>query len=178
MKIRDHDHNKYITTQEFNTLTADNFAVRLAQTKLATKDDEEADLDNKVKNINEKATSNKTKHVLVENELDELSEEVELISTKELTKDLINEYSILKGAKKFYLGALQNYLVFISANKYNEFYSDTEQICSSKSEGMSEESIKNTSESSNTFAPSLIYYRPLGHATFAGNCLRLNSISL
>ena len=31
----------------------------------------------------------------------------------EPTKDLINVYSILKGAKYFSLGILQNYLVFI-----------------------------------------------------------------
>ena len=30
-KITDHDHDKYITTQEFNKLTADNFDARLAQ---------------------------------------------------------------------------------------------------------------------------------------------------
>ena len=32
------------------------------------------DFDDKLKNLNKKATSNKTKHVLVENELDKLSE--------------------------------------------------------------------------------------------------------
>ena len=35
----EHDHNKYITNQEFNTLMTSNFAARLAQTKLATKID-------------------------------------------------------------------------------------------------------------------------------------------
>ena len=30
-KITDHDHGKYVTTQEFNKLTSENFAVRLAQ---------------------------------------------------------------------------------------------------------------------------------------------------
>ena len=35
----EHDHNKYITTQEFNTLMTSNFAARLAQAKLATKTD-------------------------------------------------------------------------------------------------------------------------------------------
>ena len=29
-KITDHDHYKYITTQEFNTLTSESFAARLA----------------------------------------------------------------------------------------------------------------------------------------------------
>ena len=38
-KILDHDHLKYISNQEFNKLTADNFAVRLAQANLATKAD-------------------------------------------------------------------------------------------------------------------------------------------
>ena len=38
-KILDHDHGKFITTQEFNKLTADSFAARLAQANLATKVD-------------------------------------------------------------------------------------------------------------------------------------------
>ena len=36
-KINDHDHDKYITTQELNKLTADNFAARLAQANLESK---------------------------------------------------------------------------------------------------------------------------------------------
>ena len=65
---------------------ADNFA-----TKLSTKDDiadflKETDFDNKL-NINKKVSSKKSKHVLVENELDKLSGKIELISTKGLTKD-------------------------------------------------------------------------------------------
>ena len=36
-KISNHD--KFITTQEFNKLTAENVAARLKQTKLASKDD-------------------------------------------------------------------------------------------------------------------------------------------
>ena len=106
-KTLDHDHGKYITKQEFNNMMADNFAARLAQAKLATKDDiadfvKQTDFDNKLKNINKKVTSNKTKHVLVVNELDDLSEKVELVSTKGLTKDLINGYSIPKDAKYFF----------------------------------------------------------------------------
>ena len=38
-KILDHDHDKFITTQEFSKLTADSFAARLAQANLATKVD-------------------------------------------------------------------------------------------------------------------------------------------
>ena len=36
-KILDHNHGKYVTTQEFNNLTVDIFVARLAQTKLTTK---------------------------------------------------------------------------------------------------------------------------------------------
>ena len=37
MKFTDHDHNKYITTPEFNKLTAENLAARLAEANLASK---------------------------------------------------------------------------------------------------------------------------------------------
>ena len=40
---------------------------------------------------------------------------VKAISIKGLTKDLINKFSILNGAKYFSLGIFQNYLVFIPA---------------------------------------------------------------
>ena len=71
--------------------------------------------------IDEKVTSNKTKYVLVENELNELCKKVEVISTKGLTKALINVYKILNAAKYFSLGMIQNYLVFISAKNYFNF---------------------------------------------------------
>ena len=58
-KILDHDHSKYIATQEFNQLMADSFAARLAEAKLATVDDivdlvKKTNFDNKIKNINKK----------------------------------------------------------------------------------------------------------------------------
>ena len=80
------------------------------------------DFDDKLKNLNIKVTSNKAKHVLVENELNELSNKVEAISTKEITNDWINKCKILNGIKHFSSGILQNYLVFISANKYFTFF--------------------------------------------------------
>ena len=48
---------------------------------------------------------------MAENELNELSKEVKLISTKELTKGLINNYSILNSGKYFGENESQNYLV-------------------------------------------------------------------
>ena len=59
---------KYITIPEFNKLTTENFAARLAQANLVTK----TDFDNKLSSLNRKITSNKTKHLLVENELKKL----------------------------------------------------------------------------------------------------------
>ena len=44
----DHDHNKYITTQEFNKLTTETFTARLAQANVASKND----IANFIKRIN------------------------------------------------------------------------------------------------------------------------------
>ena len=52
------------------------------------------DFDNKLSGFNKRINSNKSKHVLVENELNELSNKVKTISTKRLTKDLIMEQDI------------------------------------------------------------------------------------
>ena len=43
-KLIDHNHDKYITTPEFNTLAADVFNTRLAQANLITKTDFDAKL--------------------------------------------------------------------------------------------------------------------------------------
>ena len=40
-----------------------------------------------------------------------------VISTKGLTKDLLNNYSICTDGRYFCAGVLQNYLIFTSANK-------------------------------------------------------------
>ena len=62
-KFNNHNHDKYIATQEFNKLAADVFNAKIAQANLITK----TDFDDKLSNLNRKITSNKTRHVLVEN---------------------------------------------------------------------------------------------------------------
>ena len=62
-KYTDHNHDKYITTPEFNTLVASVFNARLAQAYLVIK----TDFDAKLSSLNRKVTSNKSKHLLVEN---------------------------------------------------------------------------------------------------------------
>ena len=56
-RITDHSHDKYITTLEFNKLTAENFAARLALENLVTK----TDFDDKLINLNKKLTQTKQK---------------------------------------------------------------------------------------------------------------------
>ena len=63
-KITDHNHDKYINTPEFNNLAAAVFTARLAQANLVTK----TDFHTKLISLNKKINSNKTKHLLVENE--------------------------------------------------------------------------------------------------------------
>ena len=53
------DHSKYITTPEFNKITAENCAARLSQTNLASKNDvavlvNKTELDDKLRNLNKK----------------------------------------------------------------------------------------------------------------------------
>ena len=43
-KLTDHNHDKYITTPEFNTLAADVFNARLARANFVTKTDFDAKL--------------------------------------------------------------------------------------------------------------------------------------
>ena len=64
-RITDHDHNKYITTPEFNKLTSENFAARLKQANVVTK----TEFDNKITSFNKRVTTNKTTYLKVEKKL-------------------------------------------------------------------------------------------------------------
>ena len=82
-KLTDHNLDKYITTSEFNKLTAEKSAARLKYRNLVTK----TDFDDKLKSLNQKNNSNETKHLLVENELK---------SYKHLTQVILEVKIILK----------------------------------------------------------------------------------
>ena len=56
-KLNNHNHDKYITTPEFNTLAAGVFNERLARANLVTK----TNFDNTVSSLNSKIAANKTK---------------------------------------------------------------------------------------------------------------------
>ena len=67
-KLTDHTHDKYITTPEFNKLTTENFPAISKQAYLVTK----TDFDNKLSSLNRKIASNKTKDLVIGNELKKL----------------------------------------------------------------------------------------------------------
>ena len=62
------DHATCITTQEFNKLTTKNIAARLKQANLVSR----TDFDNKLISFHRKITSNKTKYLKVQKNLNSL----------------------------------------------------------------------------------------------------------
>ena len=94
-KLTDHNHDKCITTPEFNTLAADDFNARLAQKNVVTK----IDFDAKMSSLSRKVT----KHFLVENGFKKL-------------KTFASSY--FRGKSHFEEDGTQNYLVFQPINKY------------------------------------------------------------
>ena len=64
-KLPDHNHNKYITTTEFNKLATDKFNARIVQANLVKM----TDFDDKLTDFNRKIVSNKTKDKIIAKEL-------------------------------------------------------------------------------------------------------------
>ena len=59
---------EYVTTQEFTKLTAENLAARLKQANVVN----ETDFNNKLTTFSKRITSNKTKHLEIQNKLNSL----------------------------------------------------------------------------------------------------------
>ena len=132
--------------------------MRIAQANLITK----TDFDAKLSNLNRKITSNKTKHLLVENELNKL-------------KTFDSSYFI--GKSHFEEDVVQNYLVFQPIIRYFEVITNTDYISSWKSKGLSTESIKPPTTSNNSLSPKLNYYGNKVRVRFTGSCLEQPKIS-
>ena len=92
-KLNNRNHDKYITTSEFNDLAGDVFNARLAEANLVTK----TNFDNTVSNLNSEIAVNKTKNVSTKNELKKLT-----------TFDL----SYFRGRSHFEEDGAQSYFVF------------------------------------------------------------------
>ena len=71
-KLNNHNHDKYITTSEFNTLAADVFNSRLSQANLVTNLVTITVFDNTVSSLDSKIAENKTKNKSIKNELKKL----------------------------------------------------------------------------------------------------------
>ena len=75
-KFNNHNHDKYITTPEFDVFNA-----RLSRANVVTK----TDFDVKLSSFKRKITENKTKHLLVQNELNKLKRLIRAILSAGVT---------------------------------------------------------------------------------------------
>ena len=156
-KLTNHNLDKYIDNQEFNKLSTDVFNARLAQAKLITK----TEFDSKLSSRNRKITQNKTKYLLVENELNKIK-----------TFDL--GYFI--GRSHFEEDGTQNYLVFQPIVRYFKVVTGTNYISSLQLimfKGLSAEGIKPPITSDNSLTPELNYYDDFTvRGKFSRSCLK------
>ena len=120
-KLTDHNHDKYITTPEFNTLAANAFNARFVQANLITN----TDFHSKLLSLNRKINANKSKNLLAENKLKRL-------------KTFDSSYFI--GKSHFDENGTQNYLVFQPITKYFKVIANSDYLSSWKSKGLSAES--------------------------------------
>ena len=149
-KLNHHNHDQSIDISKFNTLAANVFNVRLAQANLITKTDFVA----RLSSLNRKITNNKSKHLLVENELNKL-------------KTFDSSYFI--GKSHFGEDGTQNYLVFQPMYRYFRLITNTSNILSWKSKGLSNEIF----DPPNTnFSPSIDYVGNKIRVKFNGSCLK------
>ena len=115
--------------------------------------------------LNKNITSNKTKHWLVENELNKF-------------KTFDSSYFI--GKNHFEEDGTQNYLVFQPMYKYFKVFSIAqyaEYVSEWKPKGLSNESIRAISPSDNSLNPTLSYYDTKIRVKFTGGCLKQLKIS-
>ena len=157
-KLNNHNLDKYIDTSEFNKLASDVFNARIAQANLITK----TDFDAKCLSLNRNITQNKSKHLLVENELNELK---------------TFDFSYFIGKSHFGENGTQNYLVFQPMYRYFKMITNTDYISSWKSKGLSAESFKPPTTSDNSLNPALNYYGTKTKVKCTGSCLKQPKIS-
>ena len=114
--------------------------------------------------LNRKITSNKSKHLLVENEFKKL-------------KTFHSSY--FRGKSHFEEDGTQNYLVFQPIIRYFKVntLTNTQYISSRKSKVLSAENIKPPTTSDNSLTPELNYYGTKTRVKFTGSCLKQSKIS-
>ena len=115
------------------------------------------DFDAKLSSLNRKITANKSKNLLVENELQKL-------------KTFDSSYFV--GKSHFEEDGTQNYLVFQPINTYFKVITNTDYVSSWKSKGLSAESIKPPATSDNSPTPAFSYYGTKIRVKSVGYCLK------
>ena len=119
------------------------------------------DFDAKLSSLNKKITLNKTKQLLVENELKKLK-----------TFDL----SYFTGKNHFEEEGTQSYLVFQPLNKYLKIIANT-KTSPWQSKGLSAETIKPPATSDYKLNPQLSYFGTKTRVEFKGSCLKQDKIT-
>ena len=119
------------------------------------------DFDAKLSSLNKKITQNKSKHLLVENELNKL-------------KTFDSSYFI--GKSHFEEEGTQNYLVFQPISEYFKI-GNFDYVLSWKSKGLSTESITPPSAPNNFLNPSLNYLGTKIRVRFSRSCLKQDKIT-
>ena len=154
----------YFVTSEFNKLTAENFAARLDQANLASRSDianlvKKTDFDDKLKNLNEKVTSNKTKLLLVENEFKKLQ---------------TFDSSLFIGQSYFNNDGGQLYLIFQPICKTITLFSGLPDTVSEwESKGLSNEKFKAPDTANKSLSPKLVWMNNSRiKLEFKGSCLK------
>ena len=146
-----------ITTPEFNNMAANVFNARLAEANLIT------DFDAKLSSLNNKITTNKSKNLLVENELKKL-------------KTFESSYFI--GKSHFEEDGTQNYLVFQPMYRYFKRVSGkSDPILWWKSKRLSDEKITLPTASNNSLSPALSHYDTKTRVKFTESCLKQDKIT-
>ena len=115
------------------------------------------DFDAKLLSLNRKITANKTKNLLVENELNKLK-----------TFDL----SYFIGKSHFEEDDTQNYLEFQPMKRYFRVTANTDYVSSWKSKGLSVETIKPPTISDNSLTPVVSFYGTKTRVKVSGSCLK------
>ena len=121
------------------------------------------DFSAKLSSLNRKITQNKTKHLLVENELNKLK---------------TFDSSYYNGKSYFEEDGTPNYLIFQPLNKYfkvgrgNLYY-----VLSWTSKGLSNESIKPPTTSNNILTPTLNYCGTKKKVSFSRACLKQDQVT-
>ena len=140
-------------------MAATPFNSRLAQINLITK----TDFDAKLSSLNRNVTSNKSKHLLVENELKKLK---------------TSDASYFRGKNYFEEDGTQNYLVFYPMYRYFKRIADVgsgDYVHYWKSKGLSDENITAHSAPNNFLNPSLEFLGSKLRVRFSRSCLKQNA---